>query len=72
MNCYRIRKKTEFLNEYDIASMKKRGEINCFVSPLYDTLRGAKSALNNSNGYLSDYKHMFEIVEYALIEKQIF
>ena len=72
MKCYRIRKKTEYITPTERGFMERRGETECFASPLYDTLKGARSALNNSNGYLSQYKHMFDIVEYTLTESQVF
>ncbi len=72
MKCYRIRKKRVLWNNHDIEWMKKRNEPDHFASPLYDTLKGAKSALNNRNAYLYDRKNEYEIVEYILTETQVF
>ena len=68
MKCYRIRKRKEFLTSFDLDWMTKTGEHDMFMSGLMDTLKGAKSALNNRNGYLANKKDTLEIVEYDMIE----
>ena len=68
MKCYRIRKRKEHLTTFDLDWMAKTGESDMFMSGLMDTLKGAKSALNNRNGYLSSKKDTLEIVEYDMIE----
>lgn len=71
MKCYRIRKKKEFLTSFDLDWMAKTGESDMFMSGLMDTAKGAKSALNNRNGYLASKKNTLEIVEYEMVEKGI-
>lgn len=71
MKVYRIRVKKELLNDFELESMKKRDETDLFVSPTYDTLKGAKSALNNTNAYLHHKKERYEIVEYEMTELRV-
>lgn len=68
MRCYRIRKRKECLADHELKWMAKTGETDMFMSGLMDTLKGAKSALNNRNGYLASKKDTLEIVEYDMTE----
>jgi hypothetical protein len=73
MKCYRIRKKHNLLNEYELAWMQEENQTDYYVSSLYETLKGAKSALSNNTGYFHRVnKADFEIVEFDLIESQVF
>ena len=67
MKCYRIRKKPDLLTPFEKDFMSKRNETDYFISDIFITLKGAKSALNNRNGYLERRKDELEIVEYEMI-----
>lgn len=71
MKCYRIRKKKEYLANHELDWMAKTGETDIFMSGLMDTMKGAKSALNNRNGYLANKKDTLEIVEYVMTEVRV-
>lgn len=64
MKCYRIREKLEFRDAYNPDG---------FYGGIYDTLRGAKSAISNrSVGYINRRgRDKFEIVEYDMIESKV-
>ena len=68
MKCYRIRKKKELLTQYEQEWMQRRDEPDYFMSDWFSTLRGAKSAINNRNGYLNRHGNDIEIVEYDIKE----